>query len=100
VFATIDAVLSYRSAHQGRLPTSLRQVGVDSLSKFTIRRLTVQDGGPLVMVVFRSSEGTQLVGCKGTGDIQEEASLNGGAFTVTCVLHSGEAASYKVQGGR
>lgn len=100
VFATIDAVLSYRSAHQGRLPASLRQVGVDSLSKFTIRRLAVQGGGPVVSVVFRSTEGMLLVGCRGTGDIQEEASLNGGTFTVTCVLRSGEEAAYKVQGGR
>ncbi len=100
VFATIDAVLSYKSAHQGRLPATLRQVGVDSLSKYTIRRLAVRDGSPEVTVVFRSTDGMKLSGCRATGDIQEEASLNGGVFTVTCGLRSGEPAQFKIPGAR
>ncbi|HTO73038.1 MAG TPA: hypothetical protein VMJ30_04430, partial [Gemmatimonadales bacterium] len=98
VFATIDAVLSYRSMHQGKLPATLRQVGVDSLSKYTIRRLAVRDGAPEVTVVFRSTDGMQLSGCRGGADIQEEASLNSGIFTVTCGLRSGEAAQFKIPG--
>lgn len=100
IFSTIDAVLSYRSAHQGRLPVSLRQLGVDSLSRLTIRRLAVRGGVPEVSAVFRSIEGRQVASCRGTGEVQEEASLNGGVFTVTCVLRTGEEANYKVQGNR
>ena len=100
VFATIDAVLSYRSAHQGRLPVSLRQVGVDSLSRLTIRRLAVRGTVPVVTTVFRSLDGRQLAACRGSSDVQEEASLNGGVFTVSCVQRSGEESSFKVQGSR
>jgi hypothetical protein len=100
VFATIDAVLSYRSAHEGHMPVSLRQVGVDSLSRLTIRRLTVRGNVAEVTAVFRSTEGRELTACRGSGDIQEEASLNSGVFTVSCTSQSGGVTDYKVPGGR
>lgn len=100
VFATVDAVLSYRSAHEGRMPVSLRQVGVDSLSRLTVRRLTVRGGAAEVTAVFRSTEGRDLTACRGGGEIQEEASLNSGVFTVACTSRSGEVTNYKVAGER
>jgi hypothetical protein len=100
VFAAMDAVLSYRSAHQGRMPVSLRQVGVDSLSRLIIRRLSARGSVPMVTAVFRSLDGRQLASCRGTSEVQEEASLNGGTFTVSCLLRSGEESGYKIQGSR
>ena len=39
IFDVIDQVMSFRSAHGGHWPRTLREVGVDSLTRSTIRRL-------------------------------------------------------------
>ena len=100
LFDVMDVVLSYRASHQGRLPQTLRQIGVDSLGKTTIRRLAIRGAVPEVTAVFRSTEGHQLSACHGTSDIQEEASLNSGSFTVACATVTRAPASFKVQGVR
>lgn len=98
LFDVMDAVLSYKASHQGRMPQTLRQLGVDSLTKTTIRRLSVPGGTPAVTAIFRSNEGHQLSSCRGTSEIQEEASLNEGIFSVACATVKGEPVSFKVQG--
>lgn len=100
IFDVVDQVMSFRSAHNGHWPRTLREVGVDSLTRTTIRRLALQEGGPVVTVVFRSPGGRRVTGCRGSGDIQEEASLNSGAFTVACTLTGGGESDFKVQGAR
>ena len=42
MFELIDRIADYRSSHEGRPPKSLRQLGVDSLTPNTIRRLAIQ----------------------------------------------------------
>ena len=73
---------------------------MDSLTRTTIRRYSLQGDTPVVTAVFRSQEGHQVAACRGSGDIQEEASLNGGAFTVACTLTGGGEYDFKVQGNR
>ena len=98
LFDAMDAVLSYRSSHQGRAPQTLRQVGVDSLTRTTIRRLAIRSGVPEITAIFRSTEGHALSSCRGSSEIQEEASLNSGVFSVSCATVSGAPAGFKVQG--
>ena len=96
LFDLIDRVMSYKSAHRGQLPNSLRQIGIDSLAATTVRRLARQDGLPLVTVAFRSTVGRTLSWCRGTSDILEDASLNEGEFTVYCQTPAGGTATFKV----
>jgi hypothetical protein len=96
LFNVIDQVMSYKSSHRGRLPVSLRQVGVDSLSPATIRRYAVTAGAPAVTSVYRRVDGRQLLSCYGTSDALEEALLNTGEFTVTCAVASGGSGAFKV----
>ncbi|MEO8032107.1 MAG: hypothetical protein ABJC74_06725 [Gemmatimonadota bacterium] len=98
LFDAMDAVLSYRSSHQRRVPQSLRQVGVDSLTRTTIRRLAIRGGVPEITSIFRSTEGHALSSCRGSSEIQEEASLNSGVFSVTCATVHGDPAGFKIQG--
>jgi len=100
LFDVMDQVMSFRSAHNGYWPRTLREVGVDSLTRTTIRRLGMQGSGPMITVLFRSAEGHQVEACRGGSDIQEEASLNSGQFTVSCALAGGGAGDFKVQGAR
>lgn len=92
----MDRVMAYRSAHQGRLPTSLRQAGIDSLAPEVIRRLSRQGSDPLLTVVFRRPEGRLLRGCAGTSMVLEDASLHAGAFEVSCLLAAGGSRTFTV----
>ena len=100
IFDVVDRVMGFRSAHSGHWPRTLREVGVDSLTRSTTRRLSLQEGGPVVTASFRSLEGRLVAACRGGSDIQEEASLNGGVFTVACTLTSGGESVFRVQGTR
>ncbi|MBK6423486.1 MAG: hypothetical protein IPJ95_03625 [Gemmatimonadetes bacterium] len=92
----VDRVMAYRSAHQNRLPSSLRQAGIDSLAPQFVRRLGRQGGEPRVTVVFRRTEGRMLTSCTGTSAVLEDASLRGGAFEVSCTLAAGGTQPFTV----
>ena len=96
LFDLIDRAMSYKSAHRGQLPNSLRQIGIDSLTATTVRRLARQDGLPVVTVAYRSTVGRTLTWCRGASDILEDASLNEGEFTVSCQTPAGGTATFKV----
>ena len=57
MFELIDRIADYRSSHEGRPPKSLRQLGVDSLTPNTIRRLAVQGRTFTVTVAYRRPAG-------------------------------------------
>jgi hypothetical protein len=92
----VDRVMAFRSAHQGQLPASLRQAGLDSLAPLVIRRLSRQGDDPLVSVVFRRTSSRTLSGCAGTSMVLEDASLHEGAFEVTCTLVAGGTRTFTV----
>jgi hypothetical protein len=96
VFETVDLVMSFKSSHQGRLPKSLRETGLDSLTKETVRRLSVRDRVPQIASMFRRTDNRRITACRGTNDILEEASLNGGEYTIRCTLRSGDEVGFKV----
>lgn len=97
VYDLVDRAMSYRSSHRGRLPRSLRELGIDELTPTTSRTLTVAGTVPTVSVGFRSGANHTLVSCRGTGTLLEEASLSGGEFSLICDLVSGGTTTLKAQ---
>lgn len=96
LFDVVDLVMSYKSSHSGRLPKTLRQVGLDSLTPLGVRRLAIQRGHPLVTIIFRRPGERRVATCQGTSDILEEASLNSGLFTIQCTMRSGDEQPFHV----
>lgn len=92
----VDRVLAYESAHQGRLPASLRQAGLDSLTAQSVRRLSRRGGDPVVQVVFRRTAGHQLTGCEGTREILEDVLLKQGKFEIACDLTAGGRRTFTI----
>jgi len=92
----LDQVLSYRTSHRGRIPRSLREVGIDSLGSATIRRLGVQNDQPIITVLYRQPAGHQVRSCRGGRDVLDESALSGGAFTLDCILADGSSGSVHV----
>jgi hypothetical protein len=89
MFELIDRIADYRSSHEGRPPKTLRQLGVDSLTPNTIRRLAVQGRTFTVTVVYRRPEGRTVQNCSAGEDALEQAALSEGRFAVSCDTPSG-----------
>ena len=89
MFELIDRIADYRSSHEGKPPKSLRQLGVDSLTANTVRRLAVQGRTFTVTVVYRRPEGRVVQNCSAGEDALEQAALNEGRFAVSCDTPSG-----------
>jgi hypothetical protein len=89
VLELVDRAVDYRGSHRGRPAGSLRQMGVDSLTPTTARRLINVNREPVITVEFRKAVGRQLVSCRGDSNILEEASINAGRFTLMCTSRSG-----------
>jgi hypothetical protein len=89
VLELVDRAVDYRGSHRGRPAASLRQMGVDSLTSATARRLINVNREPVITVEFRRAEGRQIISCRGDSNILEEASINAGRFTLMCTARSG-----------
>jgi len=89
VFELVDRAVDYRGSHRGRPAGSLRQMGVDSLTPVTARVLVSVEREPVVTVSFRRTDARDIVACRGDSHILEEASLNGGRFTLMCTTRAG-----------
>ncbi len=89
IFELVDRAVDYRGSHRGRPAASLRQMGVDSLTPSTARYMVSLEREPLVTTSFRKLAGREITSCRGDSHILEEASLNGGRFTVMCTNRSG-----------
>ena len=81
--------MDYRGSHRGRPASSLRQMGVDSLTPATARVLISVEREPVVTVSFRRTDSREILACRGDSQILEEASLNGGRFTLMCTTKTG-----------
>ena len=88
IFELVDRAVDYRGAHQGRPAISLKQMGVESLTAATVRRVVNVQREPLVTVTFRQTSGREIVSCRGDSQILEDASLNG-RYTLMCTARSG-----------
>jgi len=89
VFELVDRAVDYRGSHRGRPAASFRQMGIDSLTPTTVRRLVNIAREPVVTVAFRRPDTREISSCRGDGQILEEATLNGGRFTLMCTASSG-----------
>ena len=98
VFDLVDRAVDYRGSHRGRPAGSLRQMGVDSLTPATARVLVSVEREPVVTVTYRRNEGRQIVACRGDSQVLEEASLNGGRFTLMCTTRGGAQRPIQVGG--
>jgi hypothetical protein len=100
LFELVDRAIDYRGSHQGRPAGSWRQMGVDSLTPTTVRRLVNLAREPVITVAFRKPEAREITSCRGDSQILEEATLNGGQFTVMCTTSSGSQRPMKVGASR
>lgn len=98
VFDIVDRVMAYKSSHRNRLPVSLRQAGLDSLTPRFVRRLARQGEEPLVTIAYRRPAGHALLSCTGTSLVLENSMLHDGAFTVQCEPAGGGSRPYWVGG--
>jgi hypothetical protein len=89
LFDLVDRAIDYRGSHRGRPAASFKQMGIDTLTPTTVRRLVNLDREPVVTVAFRRTGAHDITSCRGDGQILEEATLNGGRFTLMCTTTSG-----------
>ena len=89
VFDLVDRAVDYRGSHRGRPASTFRQMGIDTLTPTTVRRLVNLQREPVVTVAFRRTEAREITSCRGDSQILEEATLNGGRFTLMCTTSSG-----------
>ena len=89
LFELIDRVAGYRSSHDGKPPKTLRQLGVDSLTPASVRRLAVQGRTFTVTIAYRKSGGRAVQDCSAGEDALEQAALNDGRFAVSCNTPAG-----------
>ena len=88
IFELADRTMDYVGSHRGRLPGSLRDLGIDSLTPRTARYLTITNENPVITVEYRRPDGHQLSACSGTPEVLEQSILRG-EFTLTCRWLSG-----------
>jgi hypothetical protein len=88
IFDLVDRAVDYRGSHRGRPATSLKQMGVESLTTTTVRRIVNVQREPLVTVGFRNPSGREILSCWGDSKIIEDASVNG-RYTLMCTAKSG-----------
>ena len=89
VFDLVDRAIDYRGSHRGRPASTFRQMGIDTLTATTVRRLVNLARDPVVTVAFRRTESREITSCRGDSQILEEATLNAGSFTLMCTTSSG-----------
>jgi hypothetical protein len=88
IFDLVDRAVDYRGSHRGRPPATLKQMGVESLTTTTVRRVVNVQREPVVTVRFRQPAGREIVSCWGESKILEDASVNG-RYTLMCTANSG-----------
>jgi hypothetical protein len=88
IFDLIDRAVDYRGSHMGRPAASLPQMGIESLTTVTVRRVVNVQRQPVITVAFRQPGGRDIISCRGDPQIIEDKSLNG-RFTIMCTAHSG-----------
>ncbi len=89
IFDLVDRAVSYKASHRGRPATTLRQMGIESLTPATVRRIVNLQREPVVTVAYRRPERREIISCRGDSNILAEAALNGGRFTLMCTAGSG-----------
>lgn len=89
VYDLIDRAIAYRSSHRGRPAATLTQMGIESLTPATVRRMVNLQREPVITVAFRRPQQREIISCRGDSEILSEAALKGGRFTLMCTASSG-----------
>jgi hypothetical protein len=84
----VDRAIDYRGSHRGRPAANFPQMGIESLTTLTVRRVVNVQREPVVTVAFRQTAGRQILSCRGDSQVLEEASVKG-RFTIMCTASSG-----------
>jgi hypothetical protein len=88
IFELVDRAVDYRGSHRGRPAVTLRQMGVESLTPTTVRRMVNVQREPVITVLFRQPAGREIVSCRGDSQILEDAAVTG-RYTLMCSARSG-----------
>jgi hypothetical protein len=88
IFDLVDRAVDFRGSHMGRPAANLPQMGVESLTNVTVRRVLNVQREPVITVAFRQPGGRDIISCLGDSKILEDKSLNG-RFTIMCTASSG-----------
>ena len=88
IFDLVDRAVDYRGSHMGRPAANLTQMGVESLTAATVRRVVNVQREPVITVAFRQRDGREILSCRGDSQILEDRSVNG-RFTIMCTASSG-----------
>jgi hypothetical protein len=89
IFELVDRAVDFRSSHRGRPGADLRQMGIESLTTNTVRRVVNVQREPVVTVSFRQPAGREIVSCRGDSQVLEQAATHG-SFTIMCTASSGD----------
>jgi hypothetical protein len=89
IFELIDRAVDYRGSHRGRPGADLRQMGIESLTTNTVRRVVNVQREPVVTVSFRQPAGREIVSCRGDSQVLEQAATRG-SYTIMCTASSGD----------
>jgi hypothetical protein len=90
IFDLVDRAIDYRGSHRGRPAVTLKQMGIESLTTATVRRVVNLQQEPVITAAYRRTAGREIVSCRGDSHILEEAMLNAGRFTLMCTASSGD----------
>jgi hypothetical protein len=88
IFELVDRAVDYRGSHRGRPGADLPQMGIESLTANTVRRVVNLQREPMVTVAFRQPAGRQIVSCRGDSQVLEQAAVHG-HYTIMCTASSG-----------
>ena len=88
IFELVDRAIDYRGSHRGRPGANLRQMGIESLTTHTVRRVVNIQREPVITVAFRRTAGREIISCRGDSQILEQAATRG-HFTIMCTAPSG-----------
>jgi hypothetical protein len=88
IFDLVDRAVDYRGSHRGRPGANLTQMGIESLTTNTVRRVVNVQREPVVTVAFRQTAGREIVSCRGDSQVLEDAATKG-RFTIMCTANSG-----------
>jgi hypothetical protein len=96
IFELVDRAIDYRGSHRGRPAATFRQMGIESLTTNTVRRVVNVQREPVVTVAFRKPAGRDIVACRGDSQILEQAAVRG-RFTIMCTASSGAQRPMEVE---
>jgi hypothetical protein len=96
IFVLVDRAIDYRGSHRGRPAATFRQMGIESLTTTTVRRVVNVQREPVVTVAFRKPAGREILSCRGDSQILEQAAMRG-RFTIMCTGSSGAQRPMEVE---